>query len=57
MATYGSWAIGLMLATLALASLVSTYLLPETSRIAIRSIRRPDDASVGPELEVPGSGW
>jgi MFS family permease len=31
LATYGSWAIGLMLATLALASLVSTYLLPETA--------------------------
>jgi MFS family permease len=31
MATYGSWAIGLMLATLALTSLVCTYLLPETS--------------------------
>jgi metabolite-proton symporter len=30
LATYGSWSIGVMLATLALASLVSTYLLPET---------------------------
>jgi MFS family permease len=29
-ATYGSWAIGAMLAILALASLVCTYLLPET---------------------------
>jgi MFS family permease len=57
MATYGSWAIGLMLAALALASLVCTYLLPETNGTAIRSIRRPDDASVGPELELPGSGW
>ena len=57
MATYGSWAIGLMLATLALASLLCTYLLPETHGTAIRSIRRPDDASVGPELELPGSGW
>lgn len=30
LATYGSWSIGVMLATLTLASLVSTYLLPET---------------------------
>ena len=30
LATYGSWSIGVMLGTLALASLVSTYLLPET---------------------------
>jgi MFS family permease len=30
LATYGSWSIGAMLAALALASLVSTYLLPET---------------------------
>jgi len=28
---YGSWAIGLMMATLALISLVATYLLPETN--------------------------
>jgi MFS family permease len=31
LATYGSWSIGLMLAALALASLVCTYLLPETN--------------------------
>ena len=31
LATYGSWSIGVMLAALALASLVCTYLLPETS--------------------------
>ncbi len=31
LATYGSWAIGLMLAALVLASLVCTYLLPETN--------------------------
>ncbi|HWT50149.1 MAG TPA: MFS transporter, partial [Mycobacterium sp.] len=37
MATYGSWAIGLMLAALALASLVCTYLLPETSGTALRT--------------------
>jgi MFS family permease len=30
LATYGSWSIGVMLATLALTSLVCTYLLPET---------------------------
>ncbi|MFZ1177600.1 MAG: MFS transporter [Mycobacterium sp.] len=37
LATYGSWAIGLMLATLALTSLVCTYLLPETNGITLRS--------------------
>src|SRR5262249_51253121 len=31
LATYGSWAIGLMLAVLVVASLVCTYLLPETN--------------------------
>ncbi|HEY2503310.1 MAG TPA: MFS transporter, partial [Mycobacterium sp.] len=36
-ATYGSWAIGLMLATLALASMVCTYLLPETNGTALRT--------------------
>ncbi len=35
LATYGSWAIGLMLAALALASLVCTYLLPETNGTAL----------------------
>ena len=30
LATYGSWSIGVMLAVLALTSLVCTYLLPET---------------------------
>ncbi|GAB4961156.1 hypothetical protein MAHJHV51_57190 [Mycobacterium avium subsp. hominissuis] len=30
LATYGSWAIGLMMASLVLASFVSVYLLPET---------------------------
>ena len=30
LAAYGSWAIGLMMAILVLASLLSTYLLPET---------------------------
>lgn len=32
---YGSWAIGLMMATLALVSLLATYLLPETNGIAL----------------------
>jgi metabolite-proton symporter len=35
LASYGSWAIGLMLATLVLASLVCTYLLPETNGTAL----------------------
>jgi MFS family permease len=36
-ATYGSWAVGPMLVILALASLVCTYLLPETRGTALRS--------------------
>jgi metabolite-proton symporter len=35
LATYGSWSIGVMLAALALASLVCTYLLPETRGAAL----------------------
>jgi metabolite-proton symporter len=38
-ATYGSWAIGLMLAVLALTSLVCTYLLPETNGTKLRTTR------------------
>ena len=34
-ATYGSWAVGPILAILALASLVCTYLLPETRGTAL----------------------
>lgn len=34
MASYGSWAVGLMMATLVLASMVCTYLLPETDPTA-----------------------
>jgi hypothetical protein len=45
-ATYGGWAIGVMLATIALASLVCTYFLPETNGITLRSTRGADDASV-----------
>ncbi|HTX93674.1 MAG TPA: MFS transporter [Mycobacterium sp.] len=36
-ATYGSWAIGVMLATLVMASLVCTLLLPETNGTALGS--------------------
>jgi fucose permease len=35
LAAYGSWAVGLMLASLVGISLVCTYLLPETSATAI----------------------
>jgi hypothetical protein len=45
-ATYGSTAIGLMLATIALVGLMCTYLLPETTGTTLRSIRSADDASV-----------
>lgn len=37
LATYGSWAIGLMLGTLAATSLVCTYLLPETNGTTLGS--------------------
>jgi metabolite-proton symporter len=46
-ATYGSWTIGLMLATIAAVSMGCTYLLPETNRTALRSTRGADIASVG----------
>jgi predicted MFS family arabinose efflux permease len=39
LATYGSWAIGLMLASLAVVSLVCTYLLPETNGTKLRTTR------------------
>jgi MFS family permease len=42
-ATYGGWAIGVMLATVALTSLVCTYVLPETSGATLRSTRRSAD--------------
>jgi metabolite-proton symporter len=42
--TYGSWTIGLMLATAIAASLVCTYQLPETNRTTLRSIRSTDAA-------------
>jgi MFS family permease len=47
-ATYGSWAVGPMLAIIALASLVCTYLLPETIGTSLQSTRR--------EAEVSASG-
>jgi metabolite-proton symporter len=37
-ATYGSWAVGLMLATITAVSLVCTYLLPETAGRSLRKI-------------------
>jgi metabolite-proton symporter len=45
-ATCGGWAVGVMLAAFALASLVCTYLLPETNGTALRSTRDADVASV-----------
>jgi nitrate/nitrite transporter NarK len=45
-ATYGSMAIGLMLATITLISLVCTYLLPETKGTTLRPTQNADDASV-----------
>jgi metabolite-proton symporter len=43
-ATYGSWAVGPMLAILAVTSLVCTYLLPETKGTVLHSAR--DEAGV-----------
>lgn len=54
LATYGSWAIGLMLAALVAASIVCTYLLPETN--GSRPLHTPladDFADVPSELELP----
>jgi hypothetical protein len=46
-ATYGGWAIGLMLAIVAAVSLACTYVLPETSGATLRSTRPgADDAFV-----------
>jgi metabolite-proton symporter len=45
-ASYGGWAVGLMLAAYALISLVCTYLLPETNGTTLRSARDADGASV-----------
>jgi metabolite-proton symporter len=54
-ATYGSWAIGLMLGTLALASMVCTYLLPETNGAAVQTTQGVH-VGYGPvELELPGA--
>jgi metabolite-proton symporter len=45
-ATYGSWAIDVILAVVAVVSLACTYLLPETNATARRSTRGADDESV-----------
>src|SRR5205807_10666637 len=45
-AHYGSWTIGVMLATITLVTLVCTYLLPETKGTTLRSTRDADLASV-----------
>jgi MFS family permease len=45
-ATYGSWAMDLMMATVAATSLVCTYLLPETAGTTLLSTQGVDDASV-----------
>jgi MFS family permease len=55
LATYGSWAIGLMLATLALTSLVCTYVLPETNGTALRTTQGVHVGHGPAELELPGS--
>jgi MFS family permease len=51
-ATYGSWAIGPMLATLALTGVVCTYLLPETKGTDLRSTQTAEGSPAHPELEL-----
>jgi MFS family permease len=46
-ATYGSWAVGPLLAILAAASLVCTFLLPETIGTALQSSRGEAEVSAG----------
>ncbi|OBH97717.1 MFS transporter [Mycobacterium sp. E2733] len=48
LATYGSWAIGLMMAALVVASFTSVYLLPETKGTALRAA--PADERVAAEV-------
>lgn len=49
-AIYGGWAIGLMLASLVVASLVCTYLLPETNGTALSAMRGAAVEEVPSEL-------
>jgi MFS family permease len=55
-ATYGGWAIGLVLATLALTSLVCTYLLPETNGTTLRTTQGVHVGHGRAEQQPPGSG-
>jgi metabolite-proton symporter len=50
--TYGGLAIGLMLATFALISLVCTYLLPETNGTALRPTQGADDTPAADDASV-----
>jgi MFS family permease len=45
--SYGSWAVGPMLAVLAAASLICTYLLPETKGVSLQAAREVAGASAG----------
>jgi metabolite-proton symporter len=66
LATYGSWAISLMLATIAAASLVCIYLLPETNGTTLRAEQRFERFEVPfgvlasqpsrTRLQLPGTG-
>src|SRR6516164_5433603 len=56
LASYGSWAIGLMLATLALTSLVCTFLLPETKGTALRTTQGVHVGHGLAEVQLPSSG-
>jgi MFS family permease len=52
-ATCGSWSVGVMLATFAFASLMCTYLLPETGGTELRSIRGAESYPWRLGLELP----
>ena len=54
LATYGSWAIGLMLATLVLVSLVCTYRLPETNGTVLGATEGAEFDRVPSVLKLPG---
>ncbi len=55
-ATYGSWAVGPMLAILALASLVCTYLLPETKGTVLQPLVGSAVSAMPSKLELPDGG-
>jgi metabolite-proton symporter len=56
-ATYGSWAIGLMLATIAATSMLCTYLLPETGGTTLRSTPARLRGKAGQSAQCEGAAF